>query len=88
MDSRHDAGRAAAGLMMVAGAIGDIRSGVATVGSVSFEPGAPTVIPSRAELVVDLRNADRRGAGRDAGSSCGERRSAAPTTTAAGSRRS
>ena len=56
MDSRRDAGRAAAGLMMVAGAIGEIRSGVATVGSVRFEPGTPTVIPGRAELVVDLRN--------------------------------
>jgi allantoate deiminase len=57
MDARHDAGRAAAGLMMVVGAIGEIRSGVATTGSVRFEPGAPTVIPGRAEIVVDLRNA-------------------------------
>jgi N-carbamoyl-L-amino-acid hydrolase len=57
MDVRRDAGRAAAGLMMTAGAIGDIRSGVATVGSISFEPGTPTVIPGRAELVVDMRNA-------------------------------
>jgi allantoate deiminase len=57
MDRRHDAGRAAAGLMMVVGAIGEIRSGVATTGSVRFEPGTPTVIPGRAEIVVDLRNA-------------------------------
>ena len=57
MDARHDAGRAAAGLMMVVGAIGEIRSGVATTGSVRFEPGTPTVIPGRAEIVVDLRNA-------------------------------
>jgi hydantoinase/carbamoylase family amidase len=57
MDARHDAGRAAAGLMMVVGAIGEIRSGVATTGSVRFDPGTPTVIPGRAEIVVDLRNA-------------------------------
>jgi N-carbamoyl-L-amino-acid hydrolase len=57
MNARHDAGRAAAGLMMVVGAIGEIRSGVATTGSVRFEPGTPTVIPGRAEIVVDMRNA-------------------------------
>ena len=57
MDARHDAGRAAAGLMMVAAAIGDLRSGVTTTGSVRFDPGTPTVIPGRAEIVVDLRNA-------------------------------
>jgi hydantoinase/carbamoylase family amidase len=56
MDARHDAGRAAAGLMLAVGAIGEIRSGVATTGSVRFEPGTPTVIPGRAEIVVDLRN--------------------------------
>jgi N-carbamoyl-L-amino-acid hydrolase len=44
--------------MMVVGAIGDIRSGVATTGSVSFEPGTPTVIPGAAEMVVDLRAGD------------------------------
>ncbi len=58
MDQRHDAGRAAGGLMMVVGAIGDLRSGVATTGSVSFEPGTPTVIPGAAEIVVDLRAED------------------------------
>ncbi len=57
MDARHDAGRAAAGLMMVVGAIGEIRSGVATTGSVRFDPGTPTVIPGRAEIVIDMRNA-------------------------------
>jgi acetylornithine deacetylase/succinyl-diaminopimelate desuccinylase-like protein len=31
---------------------------VATVGSLRLEPGTPTVIPGRAEMVVDLRNAD------------------------------
>ncbi len=58
MDARRDAGRAAGALMMAAGAIGDLRSGVATTGSVSFEPGTPTVIPGHAEIVVDLRNPD------------------------------
>jgi hydantoinase/carbamoylase family amidase len=58
MDQRRDAGLAAAGLALKAGAIGELRSGVATVGSIRLEPGAPTVIPGRAELVADLRNAD------------------------------
>jgi hydantoinase/carbamoylase family amidase len=58
MDQRRDAGRAAAGLMMVVGAVGDVRPGVATTGSVRFEPGTPTVIPGLAEMVVDLRAED------------------------------
>ncbi|MGH2981180.1 MAG: Zn-dependent hydrolase [Solirubrobacterales bacterium] len=58
MDQRRDAGLAAAGLQLAVGAVGELRSGVATVGSISIEPGAPTVVPGAAEVVVDLRNAD------------------------------
>ncbi len=58
MNARRDAGRAAAGLAMVIGAVGETRSGVATVGSLVLEPGVPTVVPGKAEVVVDLRNAD------------------------------
>lgn len=58
MDARRDAGLAAAGLQLVVGAVGELRSGVATVGSVTLEPGVPTVVPGAASVVVDLRNAD------------------------------
>ncbi len=58
MESRHDAGRAVAGLVMAAAAVGELRSGVATVGALTLEPGAPTVVPGAAEAVVDLRSAD------------------------------
>jgi allantoate deiminase len=58
MESRSDAGRAAAGLALKVAAIGELRSGVATVGAIHFDPGAPTVIPGRAELIADLRNAE------------------------------
>jgi hydantoinase/carbamoylase family amidase len=58
MEARRDAGRAAAALVTAVGAIGELRTGVATVGELSFEPGTPTVIPGSAELVVDLRAAD------------------------------
>jgi N-carbamoyl-L-amino-acid hydrolase len=58
MDARRDAGRAAAALVTALGAIGELRTGVATVGELSFEPGTPTVIPGSAELVADLRAAD------------------------------
>jgi hydantoinase/carbamoylase family amidase len=58
MDQRRDAGLAATGLALTAGAIGRLGNGVATVGSLRLEPGTPTVIPGRAEIVVDLRSAD------------------------------
>ena len=58
MEDRRDAGLAAAGLALTVGAVGELRSGVATVGSISLEPGAPTVIPGAAEVTVDLRNGD------------------------------
>ncbi len=58
MDARHDAGRAAANLVIAAAAVGELRSGVATVGTLTLEPGTPTVVPGAAEIVVDLRAGD------------------------------
>jgi N-carbamoyl-L-amino-acid hydrolase len=56
MESRRDAGLAAAGLTLTVRAVGELRTGVATVGSVALDPGTPTVIPGSAEVVADLRN--------------------------------
>jgi hydantoinase/carbamoylase family amidase len=58
MDLRHDAGRAAAALATAVGAVGDLRTGVATVGAITLEPGTATVIPGSAEVVTDLRAGD------------------------------
>jgi N-carbamoyl-L-amino-acid hydrolase len=58
MDARRDAGMAAVGTALTVGAVGRLRSGVATVGSLELEPGVPTVIPGKAEMVIDLRNGD------------------------------
>jgi len=56
MDERHDAGLAAATVALEAERIADAHSGVATAGSLQLRPGAPTVVPGEANLVVDLRN--------------------------------
>ena len=56
MDERHDAGLAAATVALEAERIADAHNGVATTGSLQLRPGAPTVVPGEANLVVDLRN--------------------------------
>ena len=63
MTLRRDAGYAAARIMTFVHdrAMASKPSGVATVGSVSFEPNAINVIPARATLTVDLRNPDETG---------------------------
>jgi N-carbamoyl-L-amino-acid hydrolase len=61
MAIRKDAGVAAA---RIAVAISDQFPGIAgertvwTMGRIAFEPGAPAVIPGRAELVLQVRDAD------------------------------
>jgi hydantoinase/carbamoylase family amidase len=56
MGERHDAGLAAATVALEAERIADAHNGVATAGSLELRPGAPTVVPGEANLVVDLRN--------------------------------
>jgi hydantoinase/carbamoylase family amidase len=56
MEARRDAGMAAVGTALAVGAVGRLRSGVATVGSLQLDPGVPTVVPGKAEMVIDLRN--------------------------------
>ena len=56
MDERHDAGLAAATVALEAERIATAHNGVATAGSLQLRPGAPTVVPGEANLVVDLRN--------------------------------
>jgi N-carbamoyl-L-amino-acid hydrolase len=56
MDSRHDAGLAAAAAALRVEEIAIGEGGVGTVGAMSFEPGIPTAVPGTASLVVDLRN--------------------------------
>lgn len=56
MDARSDAGLAAAATALRIERIAVGAGGVGTTGSVSLEPGAPTVIPGAAELFVDIRH--------------------------------
>jgi allantoate deiminase len=56
MDARHDAGLAAATLALEAERIAEGHRGVATAGELQLRPGAPTVVPGRAAVVIDLRN--------------------------------
>ena len=56
MGQRHDAGLAAATVALEAERIATAHNGVATAGSLQLRPGAPTVVPGEANLVVDLRN--------------------------------
>jgi allantoate deiminase len=58
MDMRRDAGLAAAMTALTVEAIARRHGGVGTAGSVRFEPGIPTAVPGRAELLVDLRHGD------------------------------
>jgi hydantoinase/carbamoylase family amidase len=56
MDTRHDAGLAAAEAALRIEEIAAGNGGVGTVGEMSFQPGIPTAVPGRAEMVVDLRH--------------------------------
>jgi allantoate deiminase len=59
MRLRHDAGAAAARFhVALTGAASEIEGAVATIGRVSFEPGASNVIPGTSRLVVDARAPD------------------------------
>jgi beta-ureidopropionase / N-carbamoyl-L-amino-acid hydrolase len=58
MDFRHDAGLAAAEASLAIEGIGREHDGTATTGALELSPGAATVVPGEAELVVDLRHAD------------------------------
>jgi beta-ureidopropionase / N-carbamoyl-L-amino-acid hydrolase len=62
MSMRHDAGYVAARVITFLRdhAAGSNAPGVATVGSISFEPNAINVIPSRATFTVDLRDPDEQ----------------------------
>jgi N-carbamoyl-L-amino-acid hydrolase len=56
MEMRRDAGLAAARLALRVDEIAREHGGVGTTGVLRLEPGIPTAVPGRAELVVDLRH--------------------------------
>lgn len=56
MDSRRDAGLAAAATALRVEEVAAAAGGVGTSGSMAFEPGAITVIPGAAEVSVDIRH--------------------------------
>jgi allantoate deiminase len=58
MDMRRDAGLAAARAALRVEEIAREHGGVGTTGALRLEPGIPTAVPGRAELVVDLRHAE------------------------------
>jgi hydantoinase/carbamoylase family amidase len=57
MDMRHDAGLAAANDALAVEEIARRHGGVGTCGRLDLEPGIPTAVAGRADLVVDLRHA-------------------------------
>jgi hydantoinase/carbamoylase family amidase len=57
MELRRDAGLAAARTALAVEEIARRHGGVGTTGAVRLEPGIPTAVPGRAELLVDLRHA-------------------------------
>jgi N-carbamoyl-L-amino-acid hydrolase len=57
MDLRRDAGLAAAATALAVEEVARRHGGVGTAGVLRLEPGIPTAVPGRAELVVDLRHA-------------------------------
>lgn len=57
---RADAGLAAAKINVFLRQLAEESGGVATVGTVFFEPGAVNVVPSKAVFTVDLRNHDKK----------------------------
>jgi hydantoinase/carbamoylase family amidase len=58
MDMRRDAGLAAARTALAVERIARRNGGVGTCGRIQLEPGIPTAVPGRAELLVDLRHAE------------------------------
>jgi allantoate deiminase len=58
MGLRHDAGLAAAMTALAAESIARRHDGVGTAGVLRLEPGIPTAVPGRAELMIDMRHAD------------------------------
>jgi hydantoinase/carbamoylase family amidase len=58
MDMRRDAGLAAARTALAVERIARRHGGVGTCGRIQLEPGIPTAVPRRAELLVDLRHAE------------------------------
>jgi N-carbamoyl-L-amino-acid hydrolase len=58
MESRHDAGLAAAEAALEIERIPVAAGGVATTGELRLEPGIPTAIPGGAVLSADLRHPD------------------------------
>jgi N-carbamoyl-L-amino-acid hydrolase len=58
MDSRRDAGLAAADAALAIERLGRHCGGVATTGQLTLHPGVPTAVPGAAELVADLRHRD------------------------------
>jgi hydantoinase/carbamoylase family amidase len=58
MDMRRDAGLAAARTALAVERIARRHGGVGTCGRVQLEPGIPTAVSGRAELLVDLRHAE------------------------------
>jgi hydantoinase/carbamoylase family amidase len=59
MELRRDAGLVAADAALRIEAIGREHDGMATTGVLRLEPGIPTAVAGEAELVADLRHADR-----------------------------
>jgi allantoate deiminase len=58
MELRHDAGLAAATAALAIERIAREHGGVGTTGALRLEPGIPTAVAGRAELVMDLRHAE------------------------------
>jgi hydantoinase/carbamoylase family amidase len=56
MDHRRDAGLAAAEAALRVEEVGRRHGGVSTTGALALEPGIPTAIAGKAELMVDLRH--------------------------------
>jgi hydantoinase/carbamoylase family amidase len=57
MELRRDAGLAAAATALAVEEVALRHGGVGTAGVLRLEPGIPTAVPGRAELVADLRHA-------------------------------
>jgi hydantoinase/carbamoylase family amidase len=58
MEMRHDAGLAAAHVALAVEEIARRHEGVGTCGRLDLEPGIPTAVAGRSDLLVDLRHAE------------------------------